>query len=759
MQGFSVMIQLKALAAFLFTKPIASIFGKSTVFASSMRILLVAIVTTYGASAQAGSLSAKTYGYEGSGKTTCGGLVNGKLQKPCGSTTAIFEADAVGKCPSGTFFDIGKWSCWSCPNGFARAGTEKYDSSDKLEVARALLRAAVPVDGPRACVKQNRAKKGEMTSAKFQGTVCPKGSFFDPTRDGECWSCPSGYNRSVAPVEWADACVLPAKEEFKKISRHSRATGILRTDCPRGQFWDAIDGYCYSCPSGFGRTGYSVKDAKACVKTTKAKQSKATLKGKAICKSGEILDIRNNGECWTCPTNYDRTVFPIQGKQACEIGGGWDFAQATESSPLTCQSGQIFDLVNAKNKNVQKLIQAQTKKAPPASLGKDGGGTCWSCPPGYRRTILAVWDKAACESNGINWQPPAYQQPGLFGLAGGVEVVLELIKERKLINAFAAELATELKHPVADYTRSVWDEISTHPLDSAVLKLAAYSRLQATAVKPHAASHAERELLKSFEGSVVHYQTFLANQALEAYQAWDVADQKKNEVYKGVMVAGVTTASLATGFGASAGLYAMGAEALKNELWPLPDFTDITLRSVIEDEIKGQAIGFIYTKALLSPKVLGKFFPSDAAAKVAKKALTEATEQYEKKLTQFILQKLSKKIAQEATEAGAKVTAKMVAKAFAAAGPQILVEVAIDTVVAYIEMQIERANAEPRLKANVAEAQRPFEVARLLATVKGATEVNSQWSALMGGEVSANAKEMAAITSAASAVLASLPAK
>jgi len=234
---------------------------------------------------------------------------------------------------------------------------------------------------------------------------------------------------------------------------------------------------------------------------------------------------------------------------------------------------------------------------------------------------------------------------------------------------------------------------------------------------------------------------------------------EKNEVYKGVMVAGVTTASLATGFGASAGLYAMGAEALKNELWPLPDFTDITLRSVIEDEIKGQAIGFIYTKALLSPKVLGKFFPSDAAAKVAKKALTEATEQYEKKLTQFILQKLSKKIAQEATEAGAKVTAKMVAKAFAAAGPQILVEVAIDTVVAYIEMQIERANAEPRLKANVAEAQRPFEVARLLATVKGATEVNSQWSALMGGEVAPNAKELAAITSAASAVLASLPAK
>lgn len=267
-------------------------------------------------------------------------------------------------------------------------------------------------------------------------------------------------------------------------------------------------------------------------------------------------------------------------------------------------------------------------------------------------------------------------------------------------------------------------------------------------------SAAERTLLSSSEDAVDDYQTFLAEQALQAYQAWDVADKKKNEAYSTVMVAGVGVASVATGFGASAGLYAMGAEALRNELWPLPDFTDITLRSVIEDQVKGQAVGLVYTKALLSKPVLRKLFPSDAAAKVAKKALTEATEAYEKKLGQFIMQKLSKKVAQKAAAKGAGVTAKAVAKAFASAGPQILAEVAIDTVIAYLEMQIERANAEPRLKANVAEAKRSFKVKRLLATVKGSNEVSAQWAAAMGGAVTPAKADKVAIQKAAGVVLA-----
>ena len=722
-------------------------------------VLILPLFIAFSVPAKAG-LSSGTYGYSGSGqgKTLCGGLVNGKLQKPCGSTTAIFAADAVGKCPSGTFFDLTKWSCWSCPKGYVRAGTEKHGSSAD-EVAAAALRALVPVDAPRACLKRNPARKAAYHTASLQGRVCPKGSFFDPTRGGECWSCPTGYTRSVAPVEWADACVLAAKTTYSKVSRHARATGVFRTDCPKGQFWDAKDGYCYSCPSGFGRTAAAVDQWNACSKTAAAKTSHATLTGKAVCKPGEFADIRNGGECWTCPTNYDRTVFPVNGKQACQIGGGWDFAAATESTALTCAAGQIFDLINARNPKVQALYKAQFKKAPPKTLGAKGGGTCWTCPAGYRRTIYAVWGNRACESNGIAWQSPTYQQPGLFGLKGADKVVLDLVAQRKLIDDFAVSLASELKKTPVQAKRAVWDEIRKNPAGSAVLKLAVFSRLQAAASNPGAATAAERTLLASFSNAVVTYRAFLADQALQAYEAWNAADVKKNQVYNTVLVAGVGVTAVATSFGASAALYAMGAEAIKNELWPLPDFTDITLRSVIQDEVKGQAIEFVYTKALLSPQVLRKFFPDDAAVKVARKALTEATEVYEKKLTKFILQKLSKKIAEKAAEKGATVTAEAVAEAFGAAGPQILVELAIDTAVSYVEMQIERANAIPRLKANLAEAKRPFEVGRLLQTVKGANEVDAQWTAVLGSEMGPNAGTKTAVAKYAATALAALPAK
>lgn len=44
-----------------------------------------------------------------------------------------------------------------------------------------------------------------------------------------------------------------------------------------------------------------------------------------------------------------------------------------------------------------------------------------------------------------------------------------------------------------------------------------------------------------------------------------------------------------------------------------------------------------------------------------------------------------------------------------------------------------------------------------LLELKGATAVNSQWTALMGGEVMPNAKDLAAITSDARTVFATFP--
>jgi hypothetical protein len=50
-----------------------------------------------------------------------GPICGGANQKKCDSKPAEFTSAALGKCPKGSFFDIGKWQCWSCPAGFSRS--------------------------------------------------------------------------------------------------------------------------------------------------------------------------------------------------------------------------------------------------------------------------------------------------------------------------------------------------------------------------------------------------------------------------------------------------------------------------------------------------------------------------------------------------------------------------------------------------------------------------------------------------------------
>jgi hypothetical protein len=192
----------------------------------------------------------------------CGGIVNGKAQPRCDEKPAKFTSAARGKCPKGSFFDIGLWQCWSCPKGFGRT--------------------LAAVDSGQACSRVNKKIRGKFKKATFRGHVCPKGSFHDGIRDGECRKCPSGYKRSVFHVDTAIACHLPAKESLIKITRHSPAN-LTRPSihkCPVGpsgvrQFIDGIDNYCYSCKPGYSRTGYSVRDSRACSAVIPEKWAKA----------------------------------------------------------------------------------------------------------------------------------------------------------------------------------------------------------------------------------------------------------------------------------------------------------------------------------------------------------------------------------------------------------------------------------------------------------------------------------------------------
>ena len=165
-------------------------------------------------------------------------------------------------------------------------------------------------DGQRPCT---------VAPASFAGkkpAQCPGGAFFDPIDGGSCWRCPSGAKRTVFHVKSADACERPAHEKFSGATRHGRGTGLVRTDCPRGQFWDP-NGFCWNCPSGYRRTAHPVTSGNACVAPERAARSHAQAAGSLACPQGSFFDLVDGGTCWRCPQGYSRTLSHVKAGDAC----------------------------------------------------------------------------------------------------------------------------------------------------------------------------------------------------------------------------------------------------------------------------------------------------------------------------------------------------------------------------------------------------------------------------------------------------------
>ncbi|MCF8178261.1 MAG: hypothetical protein K9J74_07105 [Sulfuritalea sp.] len=671
------------------------------------------------------------------GHSSCGGLTSsGALETPCAAVPAIFEAAAVGSCPKDSFFDLGKWGCYSCPAGFQRG----IDS----------------IDTPKACLKNTNSPGKALpmvpgtlipqlpatyTAAKLRGTACPTGSFFDPIRDGECYTCPSGYVRSAAHIDWADACVILSSVGTAKATKHSKAKGL---DCPKGQFWDGYDGYCYSCPSTMVRSGNHITSAAACSGVVAGKQAKATAKGKAACKTGEFVDFLKNpklgGNCYTCPENADRTTEPVTSNKACATLDNVEFAPAKLVAGLTCPADQIFDFAGIDTPALKTRILTQNRTVKPARVvPTKNGGTCWSCPTGYRRSVTAVWDSKACDSVGIGWVMPTYTQPGLFGLIGSDAVVGEIIKnDAKLIDEIALEILQSNSVPSSDpkvnelrqkkAILETWEEIRDTPQQSGPLMILAYRRMMNAAFNPATASAADKTLLNSFQLAVVLHRTYLAEQAYEAYTEWDQADFKRDDAYRALLIAG-TIASL--GVAAPA---AIGTDLVKHGFNPMPDFASITLKSTLEDWAKGETQAFIIEKGLLSNNLQKTIFRRTAAeAKAARFALTGgahgvAHEAFSVALKDYLKQRVLK---QAVAEGATKATARVVLTAMKSLGPQIMVDAAIEAMTQWFQLHLDRANAGPDLKTKVAEAKREFSVARL-DTAAGRGEVEGEWARMMG---------------------------
>ena len=224
------------------------------------------------------------------GHSACGGIdQRGNLQEPCGFDKAKFESKAVGKCPQGSFFDIGTWSCYSCPKGFNRN--------------------ARPVTSPKAC---DKPIKGSTTKAVFLGKVsCPAGAFLDGRNGGECWQCPSGYGRTAAAVDQWNACGMIGKKAVGAIfkGKACNAEGAFRD--PRN------GGECWKCPEDHLRTAAAVTAGNAC--QTNLDFEPAVKEAALTCPAGQHFDFIDGGTCWSCPGDTTRSLYGVKTDKACRI--------------------------------------------------------------------------------------------------------------------------------------------------------------------------------------------------------------------------------------------------------------------------------------------------------------------------------------------------------------------------------------------------------------------------------------------------------
>ena len=217
-------------------------------------------------------------------------------------------------CPSGSFFDVGKGSCWTCPSGARRT--------------------VFAVDGDKACeriIKKKKRKAKYVYKVDSLLKSCRKGTFAN-AGSRSCYTCPAGWKHDRSKRTGTNGvCYKP-----RKVTRSS-ATKVhdIALSCPSG-FFDPIDGgSCWTCPSGYTRQVSSVKDAKACMKVQKPKFASATFIRKHNPSAGKVIkgvsqlgcankgtdaffDPINGGSCWTCPNgNPVRTLYPVNGNKAC----------------------------------------------------------------------------------------------------------------------------------------------------------------------------------------------------------------------------------------------------------------------------------------------------------------------------------------------------------------------------------------------------------------------------------------------------------
>ncbi|HEY9164111.1 MAG TPA: hypothetical protein VIN57_05840, partial [Magnetovibrio sp.] len=417
------------------------------------------------------------------------------------------------------------------------------------------------------------------------------------------------------------------------------------------------------CDPGFGRTLSAVTAWDACGKFG-AQARSATFVSRICPTEGAFLDKRNGGECWVCPPGYDRALFtPVTGAQACKKE--LDLIKATERGDFLCKPGEVHDMID--------------------------GGTCWTCPQGYKRTWDSVKSATACVNNQMQWEMPNRQLYGLFNLGWGAnDILAQLIAERTKIDAAITEMASDSNENEALLRKEAWEVIDTEPWKSPILSAVLQEvAINAASKNPAERTLAEKDFVERLEKLIQWNRQFVAYQAKQAHDNWVRASEAfYEEALKKMGAASVYSDSMVTP----------------------PDYNEILVGAIQMGAGLGGPIGaFAAVRAI--PAVKKVVFPyireavKKGAVEVAKKAGGSAI----KALT---------------GSSASTMTA-------AAAGPLVIAAAAAVIVTMEIDKFVALEKADAQIADAIRKADRPVVLSALLQMSGGTEELLYHWSAVV----------------------------
>ena len=318
---------------------------------------------------------------------------------------------------------------------------------------------------------------------------CDKG-FYDPIYGGSCWQCPPGYDgrgdyiRSTTAVNSDTACWRAPVEGLSRAIL-VQAPVPFSWNCPSGSFWDVYSpngptGSCWRCPDSFPRrTGFSVFDSNACATP--------------VNQTTRALFLNYNG----C-SKPDATTMNLPGKRT---------------------PGQPFLDVAA---------------------GGNSNGTCWACPITDEDGNFLITDRNTNALYGdtntgctikLKWQPAAVYEPGLAYMFGVKELIWDQrLFDGTLITGFLYDQAAGLDKGDAtaaakEWVAARWQEIAVNPYNSEQFRALIFALMKDALMKdPASRTRGEKDLIKSFALYVQQRRAYLAQQALDMYDAWKAND-------------------------------------------------------------------------------------------------------------------------------------------------------------------------------------------------------------------------------------------